>query len=51
MPLLPRHLMPRAPEEMTREDLVAMQQKAQREVKRYQDVLKAAATVLDERRQ
>jgi hypothetical protein len=31
--------------------LVAMQQKAQRELKRYEDALNIATTVLDERRQ
>jgi hypothetical protein len=41
---LPRYL-------KTREDLVALQQKAQRELKRYQDALHIATTVLSERRQ
>ena len=50
MPSLPRHLLPRAPVDMTPEDLVASQQKAQREVKRYEDVVSAATTVLGERR-
>jgi hypothetical protein len=35
----------------TREDLVALQQKTQRELKRYQDALHIATTVLSERRQ
>jgi len=35
----------------TREDLVALQQKAQCELKRYQDTLHIATTVLSERRQ
>jgi ClpX C4-type zinc finger len=50
MPSLPRHLLPRAPMDMTREDLVAMHQKAQRDVKRYEDAVSIAATVLGERR-
>jgi hypothetical protein len=33
-----------------REDLVALHQKAQRELKRYQDALLIATTVLSERR-
>jgi hypothetical protein len=40
---LPRHL-----KDNTREDLIAMQQKAQRELKRYQDALRIATTVLSE---
>jgi hypothetical protein len=43
---LPRYL-----KDKTREDLVALQQKAQRELKRYQDALHIATTVLSERRQ
>jgi hypothetical protein len=34
-----------------REDLVILQQKAQRELKRYEDALSIARTVLGERRQ
>jgi hypothetical protein len=51
MPPLPRHLLPRAPMDMAREDLVAMQEKAQREVKRYEDAVSIATTILGERRQ
>ncbi len=51
MPSLPRHLLPRNPTDMTREDLVAMQEKAQREVKRYEDAVSIATAVLGERRQ
>jgi hypothetical protein len=51
MPSLPRHLVPPAPMDMTRENLVEMQQKAQNEAKRYEDALIAAATALGERRQ
>ena len=43
---LPRYL-----KDKTWEDLVALQQKAHRELKRYQDVLHIAMTVLSERRQ
>ncbi len=43
---LPRHLT-----DKRREDLVVMQQKAQRELKRYEDALSIATTVLGERRQ
>jgi hypothetical protein len=50
VPALPRHLLPRAPADMTREDLVAMQQKAQREVKRYEDAVSIATAVLGGRR-
>jgi ClpX C4-type zinc finger/Glyoxalase superfamily protein len=49
-PSLPRHLLPRAPADMTREDLAASQQKAQREVKRYENVVGVATAVLGERR-
>jgi hypothetical protein len=42
---LPRYL-----KDKTREDLVALHQKAQRELKRYQDALRIATTVLSERR-
>jgi hypothetical protein len=41
--LLPRHY-------KTRENLVALQRKAQRELKRYEDALRIATTVLSERR-
>jgi ClpX C4-type zinc finger/Glyoxalase superfamily protein len=51
MPSLPRHLLPRNPADMTREDLVAMQEKAEREVKRYEDAVSIATAVLGERRQ
>jgi hypothetical protein len=51
MPSLPRHLLPRNPTNMTREDLVEMQEKAQREAKRYEDALSIATAVLGERRQ
>jgi hypothetical protein len=43
---LPRYL-----KDKTREDLMALQQKAQRELTRYQDALHIATTVLSERRQ
>ena len=46
IPALPRYL-----NDKTREDLVALQQKTQRELKRYQDALHIATTVLSERRQ
>jgi len=42
---LPRYL-----KDKMREDLVALHQKAQRELKRYQDALLIATTVLSERR-
>jgi ClpX C4-type zinc finger/Glyoxalase superfamily protein len=51
MPSLPRHLLPRNPTDMTREDLVAMREKAQREVKRYEGAVSIATAVLGERRQ
>ncbi len=51
MPSLPRHLVPRTPTDMTRDDLIAMEHKAQREVKRYEDAVSIAAMVLGERRQ
>jgi hypothetical protein len=51
MPSLPRHLLPSNPMDMTREDLVARQEKAQREVKRYEDAVSIATTILGERRQ
>jgi ClpX C4-type zinc finger/Glyoxalase superfamily protein len=51
MPSLPRHLLPRNPTNMTREDLVGMQEKAQREVKRYEDAVSIATAALGERRQ
>jgi hypothetical protein len=51
MPSLPRHLPPRNPTNMTREDLVGMQEKAQREVKRYEDAVSIAAAALGEHRQ
>jgi hypothetical protein len=43
---LPRHL-----RDKRREDLVVMQQKAQRDLKRYEGALSIARTVLGERRQ
>jgi hypothetical protein len=43
---LPRYL-----KDKTREDLVALQQKSQRELKRYQDALHIATAALSERRQ
>jgi ClpX C4-type zinc finger/Glyoxalase superfamily protein len=45
-PTLPRHL-----RDKPREELIGMQQKAQRELKRYEDALRLATTVLTERRQ
>jgi hypothetical protein len=42
---VPRYLM-----DKPREELVALQQKAQRELKRYEDALRIATTVLTERR-
>jgi hypothetical protein len=44
--VLPRHL-----KDKRREDWIVMQQKAQRELKRYEDALSIATTVLGERRQ
>jgi ClpX C4-type zinc finger len=43
---LPRHL-----RDKTREEAVALQQKARGELKRYEDALRIATTVLSERRQ
>ena len=51
MPSLPRHLVPRTPADMTREDLVAIEQNAQRDVRRYEAAVSIATTVLGERRQ
>jgi hypothetical protein len=51
MPPLRRHLVPRGPMDLTREELVAMQQTARRDIKRYEDALSAAATALEERGQ
>jgi hypothetical protein len=45
-PTLPHHL-----RDKPREELIGMQQKAQRELKRYEDALRLATTVLTERRQ
>ena len=39
------------PKDKTREKLVSLQQKAQSELKRYEDALRIATTVLGERRQ
>jgi hypothetical protein len=52
LPPPPHHIAPpRELKDATREKLLAMQEKAQHEVKRYEDVVSVATTVLGERRQ